>query len=544
MNVRYLLACSLSVIVLAGCESGDINLTPTNVDNSTTTGGGGGGGVANPCASYTTTGGTVRQGTYDGTNCTYSASFVSFANPLRVDLDIPAFSGVHIFQDVLAVGLNVSQGEAPAGGTGPVLTIAPGSTLAFSDNQDYLVINRGSQIIADGTPTAPITFTSVTDAVLNSVAYNDHQEWGGVVINGNGITNNCTDAQRAAGDCHVQSEGQPVFYGGDNNGESSGILRYVVVKHTGSEVAPDDELNGVTFNAVGAGTIVSYLETYATYDDGIEFFGGAVNIDHYVGLYVHDDSIDFSDGYIGTIEYALIIHEQFDGNRCIEGDNIGETRFAQGVPVTTLPMTNPTITNMTCIVSASSLGTHSDKSEGPTLRRGPYMQLRDSIVYGAYQDDDPTTPEGLNECFEFANDGTNLNAQQGLSSVNDTLIACEQAVNVLLPNGDNLINWLMNTSAVGADYSFNCRPIPPATAPDCGNVVIQAPDLFANTNLNVLDSFYTDTTLVDHNGAAITTITPASGQLGAVTRADDWTVDWTYGLHPGSQGQPLWFGNP
>jgi hypothetical protein len=531
MNVRHLLACSISAFVIVGCESGDINLSPTNIDNSSTTGGGGGGGVvANPCASYLTSGGAIRQGTYDGTNCTYSSAFVSFATPLRVDLDIPSISGVHIFQDVLAVGVNSSSGVAAAGGTGPILTIAAGSTLAFSDNTDYLVINRGSQIVADGTASAPITFTSVTDAVLRTVTPEAVQQWGGIVINGNGITNNCTDAQRASNDCHVESEGQPVYYGGNDNAESSGVLRYIVVKHTGAEVAPDDELNGITFNAVGSGTVVSHIETYSTYDDGIEFFGGAVDVDHYVSVYVRDDSIDFSDGYIGTVATSLIVQSQRDGNRCIEGDNIGDTRAAAGVPLNTLPMTRPTITNMTCIVSAQDVGTHADVSEGPTLRRGPQMILADSIIYGVYQDDVGAN----NECFEFAADGvTNLFAQNGLSTVNDTLIACEQATNLALPNGDTARNWLQNTSTVGASYPFNS-----------GNVVIQAADLFANTSLNILDSFYTETSLVDNTGAAITTITPASGRLGAVARASDWTAGWTYGLHPGRQGQPLWFGNP
>ena len=198
-----------------------------------------------------------------------------------VDLDIPALAndGVHIFQDVLAVGQNVSSGTAPAGGTGPVLTIEAGTTLAFSDTSDYLVVNRGSQIIADGTAANPIILTSETDAVLRTVLPDAVQQWGGIVINGNGITNNCTDAQRASNSCHVESEGQPVYYGGNDNSESSGVLRYVVVKHTGSEVAPDDELNGITFNAVGSGTTVSHIETYSTYDDGIEFFGGAVDVD-------------------------------------------------------------------------------------------------------------------------------------------------------------------------------------------------------------------------------------------------------------------------
>ncbi|HLF13171.1 MAG TPA: serine/threonine protein kinase, partial [Gammaproteobacteria bacterium] len=230
-------------------------------------------------------GGVTRQGSFDGTNCTYSPSFVSFSGPLTVNLEIPFITGTHIFQDTLAVGENVTSGTAPAGGTGPALTIAAGNTLAFLDSGDYVVINRGSQLIAQGSPTAPITFTGFTDAVTGTAGPEDVQLWGGMVINGNGITNNCTDAQRASNDCHVVSEGQPVNYGGNDNTESSGILRYVVVKHTGFEVAPDDELNGITFNAVGSGTEVSHIETYSTYDDGIEFFGGAVDLDHYVSVY-------------------------------------------------------------------------------------------------------------------------------------------------------------------------------------------------------------------------------------------------------------------
>jgi len=195
------------------------------------------------------------------------------------------------------IGRDVSSGAAPAEGEGPVLTIAAGATLAFNDESDYLVINRGSKIIADGRPDAPITFNS-------------------------------------------------------------------------------------------------------TYDDGIEFFGGAVNVDHFVALYVKDDSIDFSDGYFGTIDTALIIQAELDGNRCIEGDNIGDTRASAGVPLDTEPMTKPTIRNMTCIIGNGDMNTH-DPAEGSALRRGPQMTLVDSIVYGAYADD----IDSNNECFEIAEDG-------------------------------------------------------------------------------------------------------------------------------------------
>ena len=90
----------------------------------------------------------------------------------------------------------MSSGAAPAGATGPTLTIAAGNTLAFLDSSDYLLINRGSQIMADGSPTAPITFTGYTDAISGTAGAEDVQLWGGVVINGNGITNNCSDQQR------------------------------------------------------------------------------------------------------------------------------------------------------------------------------------------------------------------------------------------------------------------------------------------------------------------------------------------------------------
>ncbi len=112
-----------------------MDLNVETVDNSTdnSTNGGNGGGGTNPCASYTPPDSNeVRIGTFDGTNCTYSASFVGKTNPMLVDLTIPFISGVHLFQDSLFIGQDVTSG-APAGGEGPTLTIAAGSRLAFSN---------------------------------------------------------------------------------------------------------------------------------------------------------------------------------------------------------------------------------------------------------------------------------------------------------------------------------------------------------------------------------------------------------------------------
>jgi hypothetical protein len=164
MNTTRLAAAVLAVLAIAGCEGGGVDLNVETVDNSVdnSTGGGGGGGGSNPCATYTPPNSNEsRIGTFDGTNCVYSAAFVGKTNPLLVDLTIPFISGVHIFQDSLFVGQDVTS-AAPAGGEGPTLTIAAGNTLAFSNSADYVLINRGSQIIAEGSPTAPITLSTAT----------------------------------------------------------------------------------------------------------------------------------------------------------------------------------------------------------------------------------------------------------------------------------------------------------------------------------------------------------------------------------------------
>jgi hypothetical protein len=533
-TLRVLTTVGLTAALVA-CSSGDITLAPTNIDSSTTTGGSGGG-QTNPCASYAV-GGVTQQGSFDGTNCTYDAAFVSETNPLTVDLTIPFFSGVHIFQSSLFVGQDVSSGAAPASGTGPTLTIAAGNRIAFTDSGDYLLITRGSQIIADGSPSAPITFTSFTDAVSGTAGPYDVQLWGGIVINGNGITNNCTDDQRATNACHVESEGRPSFYGGNDNADNSGILRYVVVKHPGFEVAPGDELNGLSLNAVGSGTVIENLEIYSAYDDGVEFFGGAVNITNLVALYVRDDSIDFSDGWSGTIDNALVIHSPTDGNRCIEGDNVASSRLGGGASQT--PITRPTIRHMTCIPSNFDAGTHGD-SEGPVIRYGARMIVADSVIYSGLA----TTKLGFasNECFELdrdSNDDTANAAAAGETTMNRTVVACAEPTSDNLVNGDTGVQWILNTGT--ASYAFNTF----------NSVITDA----ANANVRVLqpnsfrsfdgDAAVATVTIVDAAAANVVIGSAGDpvtgGYIGAVRPTADWTASWTYGLNPGNRGVTPWW---
>ena len=536
MNTTRLVAAVLTALAIAGCEGGGVDLnvstTDNSVDNSTA---GGGGGGNNPCASYTPPNSNeIRIGTFDGTNCVYSGAFVGKSNPLLVDLTIPFISGVHIFQDSLFVGQNVTTGAAPAGGTGPKLTIAAGNWLAFSTSADYVLINRGSQIFAEGSPAAPITFTAFSDAVTNTAGANDVSLWGGIVINGNGITNNCTDAQRAANDCHVDAEGQPSDYGGNDNTDNSGVLRYVVVKHSGFAVVEGDELNGITFNTVGSGTTVENIQIYSTFDDGLEFFGGAVNVSDAIVLYARDDSLDFSDGYVGTISKALLIHFRNDGNHCIEGDNIASARGGAGEPLDTAPISAPTFRNLTCITSNFDGGTHGD-SRGFLARLGAQIDIEDSIVYAGYGVVENALP--CNRGVALADAVTFTFAAAGTSTIRGSLVACEEPGNGTFPNGDPVRDWAIgaNPSTNGANYSFNT-----------GNAIIAAPDA-ANSDVSVLEpgTFYTAADLADEAGNPVTVTPVTSGNtLGAVAADDDWTAPWAFGLREENADEPLWFSTP
>jgi len=554
MNLTKLAAVAAVAIALSACEGGDVAIdasnNSTNTDNSVS----GGGGTNNPCAQYTDpdTQNTV-QGSFDGTNCNYDSSFVGENNPLTVDLTIPRIAGAHVFEDSLFVGENTDGTTGPrptpqapdspsADGTVPegvVLTIRAGARLAWTQSSDYLLVNRGSQIIAEGSPTAPIIFTSLND-ITGTVDPEAVAQWGGVVINGNGITNKCDDTQRDNDACHVLSEGKPSNFGGANNAESSGILRYVQVKHTGFEVADGDELNGVTFNAVGSGTVVENIQAYSTSDDGLEFFGGAVNVTNFVGLYVNDDSLDYADGYVGTITNALIIHGLNSGNRCIEGDNQGSSGDFNA-----LPRTTPVVNNMTCLPSAADATVRGD-SEGPLYRRGVATILTNSIIADSWAR--TVLARTGNECFEFNNQPTYDVAEDGVdTNVTSTIIACEEATKdddvATFASGDTLGEWFTNANG---NSTFNT-----------GTAIITDS---TNADIVALNGIYTAPICSDTGcdfvapGPATVTVVPADVEngatnadgdpiVGAVSADNDWTAGWTFGLQDTANGGRLWF-NP
>ncbi len=545
MKLKSKSTLSALALVLSACGGGggDINIAPsTTIGDDNSVSNGGSSTSNNPCASYEASGETFI-GFQSGSDCVYETSFVDLDKPLIVDLSIPSIPGVHVFQGSLVVGQNYTSDADMAaagitqGGDGPKLTIAAGQTLAFESSDDYLVINRGSQIEAVGTAVNPITITSVSDAIDGTVGPEDVSQWGGMIINGFGVTNKCSYTGTRgvdlalASECHVAAEGKAgagqTNYGGANDADNSGRLEYFIVKHTGALVDVGNELNGIAFDAVGSGTTVDYLQAYSTFDDGVEMFGGAVDISHYVALYVRDDSIDIDEGYIGTFDYALVIQSESDGNRCVESDGIGsysskdqafiDDMIARGLN------SAATIKNLTCIVSAQENGTH-DPGQGLRIREAHFPTIQNALITTAYSGDEKLGDDDYNFCVRIDNEGQQA-ALDGELVIEQSLVACQDLVDSDL-EGQSTLAWL-NSNGNDAQQTDEAGEDPTSAS---------------NPNLQILNGFYSlpigDLVI---NGAP-SSIVPTEGRdyIGAVSENDNWISGWTYGLQATNSGQDLW----
>lgn len=569
MNRSALIAAVTSTVLFAGCESGDINIQPSTsvTDSNNTVNNDGGGTPANNCASYVNSGGQTISGADDGNgNCRYTASFASNILPLMVDMTIPALpnDGAHIFEASLFVGeshrsdADLMAAGIAQGGDGPTLTIEAGATVAFRSSADFLVVNRGSRIVAVGNASAPITITSESD-ISGDVMPEDVQQWGGMVINGFGVTNKCTYTGTRGvdlalvGECHVDSEGSAGNdenqYGGANDDDSSGQLEYFVVKHTGATVGNGDELNGITFGAVGRNTIIRNLQAYSTFDDGIEMFGGAVNFENFAAVYVRDDSIDVDEGWIGTIDNALVIQSETDGAHCIEADGIGSFDSLDPMVVedfiTRGLNSAPTINNLTCIFSANGLdtATHSDAGTGMRLREGIAMTINDSVVVGTYGATDAASADD-NYCLRIDNRSQGL-ALDGRLQLNSVLWSCGENTRgqtLVDENGvDSTISeeaFATSDATVGQGGEFHAVVAGAATSP----TAVSNPELQLLGGALGTASLPWNTAMI--NGAApVASSEPSGGPgevLGAFADGADWTIGWTYGIHESNRGQPLW----
>jgi hypothetical protein len=243
------------------------------------------------------------------------------------------------------------------------LSIDAGVTIRGSNGRDFLAVRRGSKIFAEGRADAPIVMTGFEPGKTT------RGQWGGLVLNGRSTLNQCKDPSAAV--CENSPEGGvDASYGGNISDDNSGVLRYVRIEYPGFEVSPDNELNGLTLNSVGSGTTIDYVQVVGSNDDGIELFGGTVNLKHIVIVGSQDDGLDWDFGWTGKAQYVIIKQYADDGNNGIEADNNVNNQAA-------LPRSNPTIANMTII------GGSPKKGDGILLRRGTGASIYNSIITGA-----------------------------------------------------------------------------------------------------------------------------------------------------------------
>ncbi len=389
----------------------------------------------------------------------------------------------------------------PTGQQG-ILTIEPGVTIFGNSGLDFLVVNRGSQLFAEGTATNPIVLTSRQN-VEGTSTDNSIGQWGGLIINGRApTTDGCPSGVSPPNiACEAQVEGSNEFYGGLSESDNSGRIRYLRVQFSGFEIAPNNELNGITLSGVGNGTVFEFVQVHNSSDDGIEIFGGNVNVRNIVITGSDDDGFDTDSGWRGAAQFGIVYQRTGGGDYGFETSSRGTN--------TPTYFTRPLYANFTVV--QRSQGTGSGQRRAAIVHNtGHVGQVFNSVL---------TSVNGVS-CLQMANAATlsNPNNFGGTGPVyNSVFFSCEGGsfqtggsgatevtaaqIEAIVDAGSNNVkggtSTLVNGFINGAnENAVTATPIPAGSLPS------------AVTNF----------------------ITPVD-YIGAVRDTnDDWYVGWTCGL--------------
>ena len=357
--LRNVLMATVSAVVLSGCGTDDIaspgaggnvtiinnptpapTPTPTGTPTPTVT-------AASACPVIADPQGLTDRGILTGTTGTYRVC----ALPARINASsiLPKVTGV-LYNLASRVDVGTDRGPTPVVGENSVtLTIQPGVTIIADNGPTWMNVNRGNKIMAVGTKTAPIIFTSRANAE-GSTNENSSGQWGGVVLSGRAQITDCAAPAATPGTvaCERQTEGavDPALYGGATNTDSSGSMSYVQIRYSGYILSANSELQSLTTQGVGSGTTLDYIMSFNSSDDGAEFFGGHVNMKHYISVGAEDDNLDTDTGLKGNFQY-VIVAQRLNATPTI-ADSIIEADSDNGTDGDT-PRQNTTISNFTFI---------------------------------------------------------------------------------------------------------------------------------------------------------------------------------------------------
>jgi hypothetical protein len=260
--------------------------------------------------------------------------------------------------------------------SGVTLTIDPGTKIVSdNDSAGVLVIYRGAKIQAVGTAAEPIVFTS-------NAASPTPGDLGGIIIVGQAKGNANHSVIEGGVDAAHSA------FGGNDDADNSGSLKYVRIEYAGKAVNPGDEVNGLSLYAVGSGTTIDYIQVVRGLDDAFEFFGGAVNCKHLIAYNCADDDFDMDDGYRGKIQFAISVKDPaFTDAKGATGDvsnnfEVDNVNPSNGFTLSRSPITFPVMSNFTAIGPNNAANTSADYGWGMRWRRGAKFILANSIVIG------------------------------------------------------------------------------------------------------------------------------------------------------------------
>ncbi|WP_260483135.1 hypothetical protein [Sphingomicrobium flavum] len=379
-TARTLFLISAAAGALAACGADDVASPGEGVLVVPPPGGGGGsgggsgggggstGGPADSCPNGTANVGTIEVG---GSGSGDERRVCQVSGTITGNLVLPNNAGtIYSLSGKVQVGQDAGPDvNNPTTSNSGILTIEAGVTLFGASGADFLLVNRGSQLIVDGEADSPVVMTSRNN-VVGTATDDSIGQWGGLVILGRAPIGDCADAGATGGtlQCQAPVEGTSgSVYGGANASDSSGRIEYLQVRYPGFKVDTNNELNGITLAGVGSGTIFNHVQVHNSSDDGIEWFGGRVNQSHLVLTGNDDDSIDADSGFKGAIQFAIVVQRATGGDRFIELDSDDK-------PVDATPRTDLRLSNFTFV---------SPNAKAVTLRGGADARLLNGVIFSA-----------------------------------------------------------------------------------------------------------------------------------------------------------------
>jgi PKD domain/Secretion system C-terminal sorting domain len=334
------------------------------------------------------------------------------------------------------------------------LQIQPGTIIKGDyTSKGSLIVERDGYLIADGTETSPIVFTSQKPAGQRS-----YGDWGGLILCGRASVNQPANAANGTvqGEAVVEGGVASIYGGGANpdDNDNSGIIRYVRIEYGGIPFQPNSEINGLTMCGVGAGTIIDHVQVSFCGDDAFEWFGGTVNCKNLIAYRNWDDDFDTDFGFRGSIQFALSVRDpqvaDQSGSNGFESDN-----DASGSNYT--PKTQPKFSNVTIVgpYALSADGTiNSLFKRGGHLRRNTECSIFNSVVmgypYGLLIESTSTQTNATNGLLRYKN---NVLVQMPDTLICNTTAGLSAAANNI--NGSFNISNFFNSNSNSTANSSN-----------------------------------------------------------------------------------------